>query len=157
MISEIRVHIKGKAIYIDAITLPYFLMFKWHIIKDGHVYYVCAGLPRFLMGGKRRIYLHHLVMYWVGGYYRQYKKEIDHIDGNGLNNTFSNLRIVSSSKNKTNRHYKHKNATSKYIGVSRHSKNNMFEARIRKNNKQHYIGSYKTESAAHRAYKNASR
>ena len=58
---------------------------------------------------------------------------IDHINGNILDNQFENLRIVTYSENSRNRK-KPKNATSKYIGVSKNKEK--WEASIRYDGKQ---------------------
>ena len=92
---------------------------------------------------------------------------IDHIDGNGLNNMKSNLRICSHSENRKNRHNKSDKHSSKYLGVSlkttrykykiksgeqRVSITQRWEARIQHNKKQISIGFFDTQEAAALAY-----
>lgn len=56
--------------------------------------------------------------------------EVDHIDGNRLNNQRSNLRLATSSQNKCNRGPR-KDNTSGYKGVSWHSQKKKWTARIK--------------------------
>lgn len=77
------------------------------------------------------------------------KIEIDHIDGDGLNNCKSNLRPCTKSDNQKNRTRKGKGA-SKFIGVSRHG---IKWRAYRTDNKKHiHIGLFFTEDEAALAY-----
>ena len=74
------------------------------------------------------------------------KTFIDHIDGNKLNNSIHNLRIVNHQQNCFNR----TNAKGYYI-----MPNNKFKAIIGLNFKTIYLGTYDTEEEARQAYLNA--
>lgn len=90
-------------------------------------------------------------------------EECDHIDRNPENNNLSNLRWVSRTENLLNRgnygkgklkgvsycgsYYKLKDGTVKF--------NNVIRAQITINGKRMSLGNYKTEEAAHEAYKQA--
>jgi hypothetical protein len=78
--------------------------------------------------------------------------EIDHIDGNGLNNQKSNLRVVTRRQNSQNLHGVVK--TSKYVGVHRihPSRKNCWRAEISVNNKLVSLGCYPSEEEAACAY-----
>lgn len=78
-------------------------------------------------------------------------KEVDHIDGNGLNNQKSNLRICDRFQN-TQNCIPRKNTTSKYRGVSWGSRENKWKAQISAFNKSHYIGCFSLETKAAEAY-----
>jgi len=74
--------------------------------------------------------------------------EIDHIDGDGLNNQRSNLRWGTRSQNHANRRQKRGKKTSPYKGVKKKEGRHKWEAYI-----QHdYLGYYDTEEEAARAY-----
>jgi hypothetical protein len=77
--------------------------------------------------------------------------QIDHIDGDGLNNQKSNLRIGTHQQNIMNR-TKQRNNTSGYKGVSFDKSTNKFVAQIGYNKKGIHIGSFKTAILAARAY-----
>lgn len=76
-------------------------------------------------------------------------EEVDHIDGNGLNNVRSILRECSHQQNMCNQK-KSSNNTSGYKGVSWDK--NAWRVRIRLNNKEIYIGSFKNIKDAALAY-----
>lgn len=80
---------------------------------------------------------------------------IDHIDGNRLNNQKVNLRLCNQSENLCNRP-KQLNNTSGYKGVHWHIKRGCWQANIKINQVQIYLGSFKTKEDAALAYNEAS-
>lgn len=75
---------------------------------------------------------------------------VDHIDGNGLNNRRTNLRVVTPQQNSFNRR-KITSKSSRYKGV--HARGNgKFRAAIRVNGKLINIGTFSTELDAAKAY-----
>jgi len=95
---------------------------------------------------RNRIYLHRLIMDFP-------KKglEIDHKDGNRLNNQRSNLRICTRKQNQGNR-VSGKNSSSKFKGVSWEKKKLKWRASMTCNKKTIYLGSFKVEEDAALAY-----
>lgn len=83
--------------------------------------------------------------------------QIDHIDGNRLNNSIANLRDVSIIFNAQNQRSPHKRNTSGFIGVSWHKQNSKWQARIRFDGKIKYLGLFQTPKAAYDAYLTAKR
>lgn len=67
--------------------------------------------------------------------------EVDHIDYNGLNNQKTNLRNVTSSKNKQHRRIQSNN-TSGYIGVYWSNQKGRWIAQRKINKKNYYGGSF---------------
>ena len=77
---------------------------------------------------------------------------IDHINDNKLDNRVENLQIVTPRYNACKTQGKY---SSKYKGVSYNKKNKNYMSIITINRKQIYLGSFKTEEEAHKAYQNA--
>lgn len=73
---------------------------------------------------------------------------IDHINGDGLDNRRKNLRKCTLEQNRINKI--RRVSSKKYRGVTKRGKN--ICAQIKKNGKPYYLGSFKTEEAAYRAY-----
>jgi hypothetical protein len=119
--------------------------YKWFLHQKG---YVDANA---IVNGKRtRIKLHRLIMNFPKG------KQIDHINGNKLDNRKSNLRICGNSNNQMNvkkkATYSNKPTSSIYKGVSYKKKNNKWQAYITKDQKRIYIGYFVNEKDAALAY-----
>lgn len=93
---------------------------------------------------RERIYMHRVIMNV------EKTLEIDHIDGNPLNNQKYNLRICKHSENMLNRKKKKTNTTG-YKGV-RPTSNNKYQALICVNGKQTCIGTFENPIDAARAY-----
>jgi len=82
----------------------------------------------------------------------------DHIDGNGLNNIRSNLRLATNSLNKINGNkYATKPTTSQFKGVHWHKQHKKWMVRISKDNKRIQIGVFDNEINAARAYNDYAR
>lgn len=73
-------------------------------------------------------------------------QQIDHINKIKNDNNISNLRVVNNSKNQMNRTNK---------GYSFHKKSNRYIAQIMVDNKSIYLGCFKLEEDASRAYQEA--
>lgn len=79
--------------------------------------------------------------------------DIDHKDGNQLNNCKKNLRIATSSQNNANRKKMKREGKSKYKGVSPTGRvKNAWKAAIVKDKKHIALGAFKTEEEAARRY-----
>lgn len=87
--------------------------------------------------------LHRLIMSKPPG-------QVDHRDGDGLNNTRANLRLASASQNQWNKG-RYRNNTSGYIGVSWSRSRSRWEAYVSKGGRRHAVGFYDDPVAAAKA------
>lgn len=98
---------------------------------------------------RKRVYQAHRIAWFIKT--NTQPDEVDHIDGNGLNNKWCNLREASRMEN--NRNYpKPKTNTSGYKGVSWAKHVNKWLAKICANNKQCHLGYFDDPVLAHEAY-----
>lgn len=82
-------------------------------------------------------------------------KIVDHIDGNGLNNVRTNLRLCTQAENNRNRRkFVCSSNRSKFKGVTFEKRSNRspWKARIKVNGKDLYLGHFASQSDAARAY-----
>lgn len=79
------------------------------------------------------------------------KIQIDHKDGNGLNNQRSNLRVCTQAQNLANRSL-NKNSTSGYKGVYWDKRRSIWRAHIRFNGKLKVIGYHENKDVAAKMY-----
>lgn len=94
---------------------------------------------------RRSVYMHRQIMRAEKG------KQIDHRDGNGLNNQKDNLRFSTQQQNVFNQRPTRK-GTSKYKGVSWSRVSKKWYACIRHNGKSKNLGLYDDEMEAAKAY-----
>lgn len=78
-------------------------------------------------------------------------EEVDHKNGNGLDNRKSNLRLCSHSQNLLNRH-PNRRAASPYKGVGRNTRSGRWTAAIRFQGVRQHLGTFDNEEDAARAY-----
>lgn len=97
--------------------------------------------------GNKSYRTHRLAWYFV--YEVMPKKQIDHINGNIIDNRIINLREVTNRKNAHN--YK-KHREGKLVGCSFDSKAKKWVAQIYINGKSKYLGLFKTEIEGHLVY-----
>jgi hypothetical protein len=128
---------KGKFAIVDAADFVWLSRFKWHCVINNKRAYAYHSFDDKNMG------MHRVIMNPPPGLV------VDHIDGNGLNNTRANLRICTSAQNICN--CKGRSKTSKYKGVS-WSKRNKWASVISLNLKRIHIGYFDDEIEAAKAY-----
>ena len=75
--------------------------------------------------------------------------EIDHINGNKIDNRIENLRLVTRRVNCQNME-KHRDG--KLVGYAFNKREKKYYSRIQINSKRIYLGLYKTKQEAHKAY-----
>jgi hypothetical protein len=117
--------------------------YKWFAFFSADVNGFYAVRDEWVNGKGKRIYMHRQIMSTPKGAY------CDHINLDTLDNRDENLRNCTNSQNCANR-LKQKNNTSGYKGVFKNG--NHWMARLKKNRKPIYIGTYLTREEAARAY-----
>lgn len=100
----------------------------------------------------RRFLAHRLAwLYMTGGWP---PKQIDHINGNKLDNRWNNLRLADPSQNNANCPARARN-TSGFKGVTWHKRNRRWQAQIRVRGKPIYLGQFDKIEDAAQAYSRA--
>ena len=139
---------RGYVALIDAADWPLVSQHRWYSeIKDRTKY---ARTTRFSGQNRIYVYMHRLIVGEPAGL------QVDHRDGNGLNNRRSNLRVATGSQNQMNKGAM-PNSTSPFKGVSWNSNAGKWAAVIRKNRKNYYLGLFVDEAKAARRYDDAAR
>lgn len=126
--------IRGYAIVEDA-DFGFLSRFYWHM--NGRY------AERNIKGGKKqvKIKMHRAIMNAPKG------MEVDHINGNPLDNRRENLRICTHAENTRNKVRKN-NSSSGFKGVVFHKQTNKWQAQIRTNNKTLYLGLFANKKEA---------
>jgi len=101
---------------------------------------------------KQKYYAHRLIWKMITG---ADPAVVDHIDGNGSNNCWLNLREANVSQNGMNRKQGSSNSSG-YKGVYYHKQNGCFTAQICVNYKKWHLGCFPTAQEASAAYQKAS-
>lgn len=105
---------------------------------------------------RTKAFMHRIILSRMLGRNLKRGEVADHIDGNGLNNKRSNLRLATYRQNGINRSAD-KNSTSKYKGVSYIKSRKKWAAAIKVNDIQVNLGQYDDEKLAAQVYDAAAR
>ena len=137
---------QGKVAQVDDEDFEELNQFKWFARKVRNTYY--AGRNSVYVKGKRKTINMHFSI--IG---ESESLQTDHIDGNGLNNQKSNLRLVTSRQNSQNKRNMIK--VSQYPGVGWDKRRNKWRSRIVINGTQKHLGYFILAAAAFDAYRKA--
>jgi len=130
---------QGKYAIVDAEDYERVNRYKWCLSRTGKQLYAQRRT-----GGKT-IRMHQFIMNPPKG------MVVDHIDGNGLNNRRSNLRICTRPENNLNRR-RHPRNTTGFKGVYQNKKTGKYSAQVCLKGKPTRLGSFVTAVEAARAY-----
>ena len=143
---------KNKFAIVDDDLYGLLNSYKWYALSHhckGKFYARRVTNKKLGEGGQKWISMHHCI---IG--YPLKKMQIDHINGDSLDNRRNNLRIVTARENSQNlKCHRLGNKTSKYIGVSR-IRHGGWMAQLWLNGTNKYIGYYDSEFKAKNAYDN---
>jgi hypothetical protein len=115
--------------------------YKWHYNKKNK--HVRLGIRKYT---SKTLYMHRELL--------KTDSNIDHINHNTLDNRKSNLRICTQADNCKNTSSR-RGKTSKFLGVHKHSQQNVWIAQIKVDGKIKHLGSFKDEEEAAKAYDKA--
>lgn len=135
---------KGYEAVIDASDLGIVGRFAWSTLPKAHTIYAQRKATG-INGERRTVRLHRAILNAQDG------ELVDHVDGNGLNNRRSNLRICNSAQSAQNRGRKVTNKSG-YKGVYWFAKSQKWRAIIGANGKKHHLGCFGCKTAAAVAY-----
>lgn len=107
--------------------------------KAGGIYPCNGKNYRHVTISRNQMLAHRVIWALVTGEWP--KEQIDHIDGNGLNNRFENLRVTDQAENLRNQRKREDN-TSGHTGVHWDNNANKWQAQIKLPEKRKYLGIY---------------
>jgi hypothetical protein len=122
--------------------------YSWHVAKRRGRRYAVANVGR--GAAKTTVYLHRLVLDAPPGV------EVDHRDGEGLNNTRANLRACTHTENMCNAQPR-RGGSSRYKGVFWCATRGRWLARVKLSGRTRQVGTFTSERAAALAYNAAAR
>jgi hypothetical protein len=134
----------GTSFLVDIEDISKIFNQSWHIFKSrGNIY--VRGWDKI---SRKKVFMHRIIMGVTDP-----KVQVDHINGDTLDNRKENLRIVNNSQNMMNKGLSKANRSG-YKGVSLTSLGKWI-ATIRANNSKIYLGCFDTAEEAAKAYNDA--
>lgn len=142
---------QGKQAIVDAADYEWLMQWKWCATERKHTWYAVRNQASAETKHKKSSILMHRQILGLSS-----RAELaDHRDGNGLNNTRSNLRAATTQQNSFNSR-KHRDSTNHLKGVYWHARAKKWMASVCKDGKQIYLGLFtRPEDAAAERRKHA--
>ena len=127
---------QGKFAIVDDEDYPLLNRWSWFAHNERGYWYAVrkhVRMHRFILGAKKG-------------------QEVDHANGNGLDNRKSNIRICTISQNQANANLRQEQKTSQFKGVCWHKHSRKWRAQIKVNGEKIHLGCFLNEIDAARAY-----
>lgn len=138
---------KGMSALVDDDDYTRLSAFSWYCIRSGNSFYAARYGGK--KGGSHHIWMHRVILDAPKGF------EVDHINGNKLDNRRENLRIATRAQNAFNRAKFKIPSSSRFKGVTFHKRDKKWQACIKVNGRSIFLGYFKNEVDAARAYNEA--
>lgn len=132
---------RGYVTMVDDDVYAVLAQLRWRASKQINTEYAVRW------DNKKLVYMHRMI---IGYPDLGVDLEVDHVDGDGLNNQRDNLRIATKSQNRRN--MRKTRGTSQFKGVSLERKRSIWRAMIKQNGKNIQIGRFANEEEAAHAY-----
>lgn len=141
---------RGMVALVDDEDYEMLAQYRWCVKACGsRLFYAVRALAG--NGGKQHVVMHRVLLNPLPGF------DVDHVDGNGLNNQRSNMRVATRQQNIANKRISSRN-TSGFKGVSLHRASGKWQVFLRiPNGKNKNLGNYETREEAARVYDDAAR
>lgn len=120
---------------------------RWQ--KPGALVALSTCGHRTVMIGRKRFFQHRVIWKMVTG--EEPPKIIDHVNQNGADNRWDNLRKADVVQNSWNAKPRRHNKTG-YRGVTFHKGHGVWQANIKFGGARHYLGNFETAEAAAAAF-----
>ena len=141
---------QGKYAIVDPDDFERLNKHKWYAVRCKNTFY--AGRCYSIGNKKKYIMMHREVIDPPG------HLDVDHINHNGLYNRKANLRPATRAQNSANRLIiKRKDSSSKYKGLSWNKRKKNWRVRICVNDRRIFLGHFKDEKQAAKAYDEAAK
>lgn len=134
----------GQTTMIDETDLDLVSARSWSALPAGKKTYARVTVKK--AGRSKSLLMHRLIMDPPEGF------QIDHRDGDGLNNRRSNLRICTASENRCNQGKLGGNHSSQFKGVSWNREKKRWQALLAYEGRREFLGYFTNEYDAAQAY-----
>lgn len=126
---------QGKVALVDEEDYELVAGFSWSASKRARTMYANAYVRGTGRAGRAMVYMHRIIMSPPAGV------EVDHIDGDGLNNTRANLRLCTRAQNHQNHHGTRSRITT-YRGITFDGNTGTWVAQIQMDGRGYRLGTF---------------
>jgi hypothetical protein len=142
---------KRKFAIVDPADYLWLINFNWHVISSNGYFYPCRRVSVEEVYPSKTIQMNREILNAPPDLL------VDHINHDTLDNRRCNLRPATYAQNGYNRRKLKKSKSSIYKGVTFHKRSNRYRATICVNGRSIYLGQFKSESDAAKAYDEAAK